>query len=119
MRRLASWKVLVLTGALFLAFAAAFFASSLPFAIPSVTAACGQPPPDVRFYTSGEQVQQFLTACGQDGRAAYQNMQVADLLYPAISGIFLAAALAMALAGLTRPGSRAVALAVIPLMASV
>ena len=119
MRRLASWKVLITTGALFLTAAVVFFASSLPFAIPTVTAACGQPPPDMRFFTSGDQVRQFLTGCGPAGRAAYQNMQIADLFYPALSGLFIAAAFAMVLTRLARPASRVVALAALPLLGSV
>ena len=119
MRRLANWKVLITTGALFLTAAVVFFASSLPFAIPTVTAACGQPPPDMRFFTSGDQVRQFLTGCGPVGRAAYQNMQIADLFYPALAGLFIAAALAMVLTRLTRPASRVVALAALPLLGSV
>ena len=118
-RKLANWKALVITGAMFVVSAAAFFASTLPFAIPSVTNSCGEPPPDMRLFTSGDQVRQFLTGCGQSGRAAYQNMQIADLFYPAISGLFLACAIAVALAGLTRPGSRVVALAALPLVGSI
>ena len=73
----------------------------------------------MRLFTSGDQVRQFLSGCGQSGRAAYQNMQIADLFYPAISGLFLACAIAVALAGLTRPGSRVVALAALPLVGSI
>ena len=119
MSRLANWKVLITSGVLFLVSAAVFFASSLPFAIPTVTTACGQPPPDVLLYTSGAQVREFFTACGKGGRAAYQDMQIADLFYPAISGIFLAAALALVLTKLTGPGSRFVALAAVPLLGTI
>ena len=37
MRKLANFKALVITGAMFVVSAAAFFASTLPFAIPAVT----------------------------------------------------------------------------------
>ena len=119
MRKLANWKALLVTGALFAVSAAALFASNLAFAIPSVTDACGQPPPDMRFFTSGDQVHQFLTDCGWSGRAAYENMQIADLFYPTISGLFLACAIAIALTGLIRPDSRVIALAAIPLVGSI
>ncbi len=118
MRKLADIRILVLTGVSFVVCAVALFFSSLPFAIPSVTAACGQPPPDVRMFTSGEQVRQFLSACGDGGRAAYQNLQLADLFYPAVCGLFLATALAMTLTRFARPDSRIVALAALPLVGS-
>ncbi len=43
--RLASWKVWVVSAVIFVPFAWMFFASSAPFAIPEVEAACGQQQP--------------------------------------------------------------------------
>lgn len=93
---LASWRVWIASAALFVPFAFVFFASPAAFAIPEVEAACGQAPPDMRFYSSGDDVVSFLDACGPVGRNAYQNMQLADLVYPAIVGLFLASSLALA-----------------------
>ncbi len=97
MARLATWPVLVTSGILFVAFAGIFFTSSAPFAIPEVEAACGQPPLDVRFYSTSDEVHGFLEACGATGRTAYRNMQLADLLYPLVFGVFMASALAKTL----------------------
>ncbi len=118
MRRLARWEVLVPAAVLYVLSTVLFFASALPFAIPVVTQACGQSPPDVRFYTAGDDVRTFLSGCGAAGHAAYRNLQIADLFYPAISGIFLAAALAVTLCGLVAPTSWLPALAAVPLVGS-
>lgn len=117
MRRLAGWRPLAATGAAYVAFATAFFATSLPFAIPHVTQACGAPPPDLRFYTSAAGVQAFLAGCGPAGRLAYQHLQQADLLYPTVFALFVASALATLLR-VTRAGSRWLALAALPLLSS-
>lgn len=119
MRRLASWRILALTGAGFVGAAYLFFATSLPFAIPTVTAECNGAPPDMRFYTSADGVREFLSGCGELGRLAYTHLQLADLLYPAISGLFLACALSVVLARLARPGSVVVAAAALPLLGSI
>ena len=116
--RFATWRVLAITGVAFAVLAGALFATSLPFSIAEVTRLCGQPPPDVRSYTSGDGVSQFLTQCGASGRAAYEKLQVADLFYPAVSGVFLAVALAMTLNRVLRPGSPVMALAALPLAGS-
>ena len=54
MGKLAGWRVLVITGGGFVVFAAAIFATPLPFSIAEVTS---------------------------HGRDAYRNLQVADLFY--------------------------------------
>lgn len=114
---LASWRVWIASAALFVPFAFVFFASPAAFAIPAVEAACGQAPPDMRFYSSGDDVVSFLDACGPAGRNAYQNMQLADLVYPAIVGLFLASSLALATKRLSaRHSLRWVA--VVPLVAA-
>ena len=118
MRKLATWWVLAVTGGVFVVFAVAFFATPLPFSIAHVTSLCSAAPPDVRFYTPGEGVTQFLTGCGEAGRDAYRDLQLADLFYPAVSGLFLASALAVVLVRTSRPGSPVVALAALPLLGS-
>ena len=116
MRRLATRRIVAITGGVFLVFAVAFFATSLPFSIAHVTSLCGAAPPDVRFYTSGGEVTQFLTGCGAAGRDAYRNLQVADLFYPAVSGLFLASALALILTRLFPADSPMISLAAVPLV---
>jgi len=113
MRSLRSWQFWIPSAAVFLVFAAIFFQSSAPFSISEVESACGQAPPDVQYFTSGDDVSGFLDACGAEGRAAYRNMQIADLLYPAVYGLFFASSLALSLAKTSvssRWVSRAVAL---------
>ena len=115
--RLASWKVWVASVALFAPFAWMFFVSSAPFAIPEVEAACGQAPPDMRFFTTADGVTRFLDACGADGRNTYRNMQVADVFYPAIVGVFLASSLCLAIQRLSPRSSRTLWLGAVPLAA--
>lgn len=93
--RLASWRVWTASALVFFPLAFLLFASSATFAIPEVEALCGQAPPDMRFYSSGDDVIGFLDACGPTGRAAYTKMQLVDVLYPAVVGVFLASSLAL------------------------
>ena len=112
-RSLGSWRFWIPSAAVFFVFAAIFFQSSAPFSISEVESACGQAPPDVQNFTTGDDVSGFLDACGADGRAAYRNMQIADLFYPAVYGLFVASSLALSLARTSlssRWVSRAVAL---------
>ncbi len=118
MRQLGRRGIWIASTAVFLVFAGVFFASSAPFAIPEVAAACGQRPPDMRFFTSASDITSFLDACGPTGRDTYRNMQVADLIYPAVVGLFLASSLALVIGRLSPRGSNAVWLAAIPLVAS-
>jgi hypothetical protein len=118
LQRLATWWVVAITGGLFIASAVAMFATTLPFSIPAVTALCGTAPPDVRFFTAADQVREFLAGCGDTGRDAYRYLQLADLVYPAISGLFLTSALALILTRLSRPGSGVIALAALPIVGS-
>ena len=115
--RLASWQVWVASAVIFVPFALMFFASSAPFAIPEVEAACGQAPPDMRWFTTADGVNQFLDDCGTNGRDAYRNMQLADIFYPAIVGVFLASSLSLAIRRLSPRAGRALWLAAIPLAA--
>lgn len=115
--RLASWKVWVASAVVFVPFAVTFFASSAPFAIPEVEAACGLAPPDMRLFTTADGVTQFLDDCGPIGRDSYRKMQLADIVYPAIVGVFLASSLSLAIKRLSpRPG-RTLWLAALPLAA--
>ena len=116
MARLAGWRVLLASGAAYATFAAVFFTSSLPFTIPRVEAVCRQAPPDVRFAPSATAVQRFLDACGAAGRESYRNLQLADLAYPTVFALFVAAALAFVLSRLTRPGSRLLSLCALPVL---
>jgi hypothetical protein len=115
--RLVSWKLWVASAAIFVPFAWVFFASSAPFAIPEVEAACGLAPPDMRFFTSAEGVTQFLDDCGTNGRDTYRNMQLADIFYPAIIGVFLASSLSLAIKRLSPLSGRTLWLAALPVAA--
>ncbi len=117
-RHLGRPKIWIASTAVFLVFAGLLFASSAPFAIPEVEAACGQRPPDMRVFTGADDVTSFLDSCGPTGRDTYRNMQVADLVYPAVVGLFLASSLALVIGRLSPRGSNAVWLASIPLVAS-
>ena len=118
MGRLASWRVWLVSTAVFGLFAGAFFGSSARFAIPTVEAACGQAPPDVRFTSDAGEVGAFLDACGVVGREAYRSMQVADLFYPAVFALFVASSLAMVISRLAPRRPSLLALAALPLLAS-
>ena len=114
--RLNSWRLWIITAATFGLFAAVFFASPAPFAIPHVDTLCGQAPLDVRFTSSAADVDSFLESCGPAGRDAYRNMQIADLFYPAVFGLFMASSLAIIFRRLFADHQRAVIVAVIPLI---
>jgi hypothetical protein len=117
MGHLASRRLLLTSGAVSVVLAAVLFASSGRFSLAAVAQQCGEPAPDVRFTTSPDGVQEFLVTCGETGRAAYRDLQLVDLLYPAALGLFLAAALALVLPRAV-PGAadRVRAFAVLPLM---
>jgi hypothetical protein len=117
MRRFGDRRVLVASGALCFVLAAVMFGTSGTGSLAQVAERCGQAAPDVRFTSSPEQVQGFLTACGAAGREAYRDLQLLDLVYPAAVGTFLAAALASVLSRAARR-TRVVALAALPLLAS-
>lgn len=118
MDRLASWRVWSVSALVFVVFAGVFFTSSAPFAVPEVEAICGEAPPDVRFTSSATDVGRFLEACGSEGREAYRNMQVADLFYPSVFGVFMASSLALSLRRLLPRRPAMLRLAALPLVAS-
>lgn len=115
--RLATWRVWVPLTAGYAVFAGVFFASSAPFAIPVVEAACGAPPLDVRSGASAADVHAFLAGCGPAGREAYQALHVADLAYPLVFALFLASSLAVVLRRLAPTRPRLLGLAAIPFLA--
>jgi len=119
LRAIANRRTLTTSGVLFVLAAGALFASPAAFSLPTVADACGQVAPDVRFYTSADDLNGFLVGCGAEGRAAYRNLQLADLVYPAIAGLFPAIALMMVLdrRRQRRPEGRDLtALALLPLL---
>jgi hypothetical protein len=118
MSRLATWPLLLGSTAVFVVSAGVFFASAAPFAVPQVESACHQAPPDMRFTSSAAEIIGFLRACGTNGRDAYQYLQIADLLYPTVFGIFIATAIAFVLARLAPARHTILALAAVPLIAS-
>lgn len=118
MRHLASWRVWLASASLFALFAGVFFGSTAPFAIPTVEAACGQAPPDVRFTSSAAEVGGFLEACGVAGREAYRAMQVADVVYPLVFALFIASSLALVISRLAPRRRSLLAVAALPLVAS-
>jgi len=85
-----------------------------PGLVARVTDRCdGQSPLDVRGYWTAADARVLVQACGADGRAAYQQLQLLDLAYPALAG----AALLLVTALLARRyGGRAWAL-LIPVVA--
>lgn len=116
--RLANVRVWLPVAIAYAAFAVVFFRSSAPFSIPTVEAACGAPPPDVRVGATGAEVHSFLVSCGPAGRAAYQALQVADLVYPLLFAVFLASSSALVLRRLVPTRRAWLALAAIPFLAS-
>jgi hypothetical protein len=84
------------------------------FSLAAVADACGMAAPDVVFAPSAEWTLGFIAACGQSGLASYRDLQLVDLLYPAIGALF-AAALLVWLSGRVAPSVSA--LAAVPLAA--
>ena len=113
-----AWPVLIVSGSVWLVFAVLFFGDNFGFSVGHVTQLCGQAPLDVRFTSSASEVDRFLAACGPDGRAAYRDMQIADLFYPAVVGVFMASALAASLGRLTSRRRMVAAAATVPLLGS-
>lgn len=121
LRRLGDRRVLLVAGVLAAALATVLFATSGRSSLAAVAAACGAPAPDTRVTTSADEVAAFLAACGDGGRAAWRDLQVVDLVYPAALGVFLASAVALLLPRVRpgRPVGRAAALLpLLPLVAA-
>ena len=92
---LADRRLLALSAALWLAMSVLLFASSGRFSLANVESTCGAPAPDVRFAPSVADTREFLAGCGETGLAAYRDLQIADLLYPAAGALVLVVALAL------------------------
>ena len=118
MSALASWRAWAVSAATFGVVAGLFFASSAPFAIPQVEQACGQAPPDVRFFSSAAAVDGFLESCGEAGREAYRSMQLVDLFYPTVFALFVASSLALTISRLVPRHRALLALAALPFAAA-
>ena len=118
MDRLASWRVWWALAIAFVICAGVFFRTGLPFSIPHVEQLCGAPPLDVRFTSTPDDVERFLSGCGVQGRNAYRNMLLADLLYPLVFGLFMASSLVLAITTVVGRRSSLRALAVIALIGS-
>ena len=116
--RQATWKAWVVSAIVYAVCAAAFFASTAPFAIPRVEALCGEPPLDMRIASSAGEVHGFLTSCGATGREAYRALQLADLVYPLVFAVFLATSLALVLSRLAPSRPRLLIVAALPFLAS-
>ena len=111
--RSAGWAA-GLFGTLWVALAGLLFLSPGRFSLAAVADACGMAAPDVVFAPSAERTLSFIAACGQSGLASYRDLQLVDLLYPAIGALF-AAALLVWLSGRFAPPLWA--LAAVPLAA--
>jgi hypothetical protein len=85
------------------------------FSVAAVTRACGAEPPDVAFAPSTTRTASFLAGCGEPGLAAYRDLQVVDLCYPAAQALFVLALLGLLL---PRAARRPGLLAAVPVAAA-
>ncbi|WP_143448727.1 hypothetical protein [Kineosporia sp. A_224] len=81
--------VLLPVTAAWAALAGLLFAGTGRFSLAAVEAACAGPAPDVRFAPAPVAVREFARTCGAQGLAAYRDLQVVDLLYPAVTALLL------------------------------
>jgi hypothetical protein len=96
------WALLGVAAAVWTALVVVLFVWSGRFSLAAVDLACGAPAPDVRTAPSPADVQTFIASCGPDGLAAYRDLQLVDLLYPAVNAAFLVLVLALLLSALPR-----------------
>lgn len=113
--RVADRRLLVISGTAWFALATVLFAWQGRFSLAAVAQACGREAPDVRFAPAASQTQSFLAECGDHGLAAYRDLQVVDLFYPAAGAVFLLVVLAFLL---LRVAPRAAWIAFVPLLAA-
>jgi hypothetical protein len=113
--RLADRRLLVVSGTAWLGLAALLFVWRGRFSLAAVANACGREAPDVRFAPAAAQTESFIAGCGAEGLAAYRDLQVVDLFYPAAGAAFLVVVLAYLLG---RVAPRAGWLALVPLAAA-
>lgn len=109
---LAGGKALVIATVVFVPLAAWLFA----VVIPSTQQACGAVPLDMRAHYGASEVTTFLSECGSAGIDAYRTLQVVDLVYPAVSAVFLFIAIAVVMRRLAGPTSPALLLAIVPII---
>ncbi len=114
--RLADRRLLAGYGLVWLVLAGVLFAWRGRFSLAAVEQACGLSAPDVRFAPSAADTQAFLAGCGADGLAAYRELQLIDLVYPAAGALVLVVALALIL---VRVAPHMACLALIPLVAAI
>ena len=96
------WALLAVVAAMWTALVVVLFAWSGRFSLAAVDLACGAPAPDVRTAPSPAEVRAFIASCGPDGLAAYRDLQLVDLLYPAVNAAFLVLVLALLVSALPR-----------------
>lgn len=84
--------------------------------IPATERACGALPLDMRAHYGAAEVTTFLSNCGVAGVDAYRSLQVVDLVYPAVSAIFLFIAIGVVMRRLAGPTSSALLLAFVPVV---
>ncbi|WP_088315180.1 hypothetical protein [Kineosporia sp. R_H_3] len=114
--RLSRPAVLLPVAAAWTALAGLLFAGTGRFSLAAVEAACAGPAPDVTFAPAPAAVRDFARTCGAQGLAAYRDLQVVDLLYPAVTALLLAG-LALLLG--RRAGVRPALLTLAPALAAV
>lgn len=105
-------KALVIATVVFVPLAVWLFA----VVIPSTQQACGAVPLDMRAHYGASEVTTFLSECGSAGIDAYRTLQVVDLVYPAVSAVFLFIAIAVVMRRLAGPTSPALLLAIVPII---
>jgi hypothetical protein len=72
------------------------------FSLAAVDLVCRAPAPDVRTAPSPADVHAFIAGCGSHGLAAYRDLQLVDVLYPAVNAALLVLLLALLLSALPR-----------------
>ncbi len=113
---LADRRLLAGFGLVWLVLAGVLFAWRGRFSLAAVEQACGLSAPDVRFAPSAADTQAFVAGCGADGLAAYRDLQLIDLVYPAAGALVLVVALALIL---VRVAPHVAWLALVPLVAAI
>lgn len=88
-------------------------------AVPRVQQACGATPLDMRAHYGSAEAATFIAECGSDGLAAYQGLQLADLVYPAVSAFFLGVSLLLLLRSLVGPSSPLLLVALLPVVSAI
>lgn len=85
-----TWRLLVGVAALWVLVSYVLFAWPGRFSLAAVAAACGVAAPDVRTAPAVADVRAFVEGCGSAGLAAYRDLQIVDLVYPAVNAVLIA-----------------------------